>query len=161
MPSTPFCLNRDVGILPTTHNPELFRLFQILQNHCKQLLAVPNVLFKLCYFTRWMVIQHYPTEVCQPNLNDIFQDESGGLPAGSSSHQMGVRGSNVLNRVGHQQDKWKKQVREQRKNIYDRHTMLNQTKLKACSICIIHRNSFTLLKYSVIKVSDAWRMNLG
>uniref|UniRef100_A0A1B6ERE5 TMEM9 family protein n=1 Tax=Cuerna arida TaxID=1464854 RepID=A0A1B6ERE5_9HEMI len=51
-------------------------------------------------------------------------DESGGVPAGSS-HQMGVRGGNVLNRVGHQQDKWKKQVREQRKNIYDRHTMLN------------------------------------
>lgn len=37
---------------------------------------------------------------------------------------MGVR-VNVLNRVGHQQDKWKRQVREQRRNIYDRHTMLN------------------------------------
>uniref|UniRef100_A0A0A9YFX8 Uncharacterized protein CG1161 n=1 Tax=Lygus hesperus TaxID=30085 RepID=A0A0A9YFX8_LYGHE len=47
-------------------------------------------------------------------------------PSGApvSSHQMGVRG-NVLNRVGHQQDKWKRQVREQRKNIYDKHTMLN------------------------------------
>ncbi|XP_050058229.1 uncharacterized protein CG1161 isoform X2 [Aphis gossypii] len=33
--------------------------------------------------------------------------------------------SNVLNRFGHQQDKWKKQVKEQRKNIYDRHTILN------------------------------------
>lgn len=44
--------------------------------------------------------------------------------AGTSSHSMTVRG-NVLNRVGHQQDKWKKQVKEQRKNIYDRHTMLN------------------------------------
>ncbi|XP_015595723.1 uncharacterized protein CG1161 [Cephus cinctus] len=41
-----------------------------------------------------------------------------------TSHPMGVRG-NVLNRVGHQQDKWKRQVREQRRNIYDRHTMLN------------------------------------
>ncbi|XP_058793454.1 uncharacterized protein CG1161 [Phymastichus coffea] len=40
------------------------------------------------------------------------------------SHAMGVRG-NVLNRVGHQQDKWKRQVQEQRRNIYDRHTMLN------------------------------------
>lgn len=40
------------------------------------------------------------------------------------SNQMGVR-VNVLNRVGHQQDKWKRQVREQRRNIYDRHTMLN------------------------------------
>lgn len=43
---------------------------------------------------------------------------------GSSIHPLGARG-NVLNRVGHQQDKWKRQVREQRKNIYDRHTMLN------------------------------------
>lgn len=34
-------------------------------------------------------------------------------------------GSNVLNRFGHQQDKWKRQVKEQRKNIYDRHTILN------------------------------------
>jgi len=33
--------------------------------------------------------------------------------------------SSVLNRVGHQQSKWKRQVQEQRKNIYDRHTMLN------------------------------------
>ncbi|CAG9781762.1 unnamed protein product [Diatraea saccharalis] len=40
------------------------------------------------------------------------------------SQQMGARG-NVLNRVTHQQDKWKRQVREQRRNIYDRHTMLN------------------------------------
>jgi len=33
--------------------------------------------------------------------------------------------SSVLNRVGHQQNKWKRQVQEQRRNIYDRHTMLN------------------------------------
>lgn len=32
---------------------------------------------------------------------------------------------NVLNRVGQQQNKWKKQVQEQRRNIYDKHTMLN------------------------------------
>ncbi|KAK7865457.1 hypothetical protein R5R35_002335 [Gryllus longicercus] len=49
---------------------------------------------------------------------------STGAAAGTSSHPMGVR-ANVLNRVGHQQDKWKRQVREQRRNIYDRHTMLN------------------------------------
>jgi len=33
--------------------------------------------------------------------------------------------SSILNRVGHQQSKWKRQVQEQRKNIYDRHAMLN------------------------------------
>ncbi|XP_022243876.1 putative protein 2 isoform X3 [Limulus polyphemus] len=31
----------------------------------------------------------------------------------------------VFNRVGQQQDKWKRQVQEQRRHIYDRHTMLN------------------------------------
>ncbi|CAB0001958.1 unnamed protein product [Nesidiocoris tenuis] len=57
----------------------------------------------------------------------VFQDDATSVgPSGAptSSHQMGIRG-NVLNRVGHQQDKWKRQVREQRKNIYDKHTMLN------------------------------------
>jgi len=34
-------------------------------------------------------------------------------------------GTGVLNRVGHQQDKWKRQVQEQRRHIYDRHTILN------------------------------------
>lgn len=56
------------------------------------------------------------------------EDEAGGSggagAAGVSSHPMGVR-ANVLNRVTNQQDKWKRQVREQRRNIYDRHTMLN------------------------------------
>jgi len=41
--------------------------------------------------------------------------------AGPSSSAAG----GVLNRVGHQQSKWKRQVQEQRRNIYDRHTMLN------------------------------------
>ncbi len=31
----------------------------------------------------------------------------------------------VINRLGNQQNKWKKQVQEQRRNIYDRHAMLN------------------------------------
>lgn len=52
----------------------------------------------------------------------IAKDDSTIAPG--TSHPMGERG-NVLNRVGHQQDKWKRQVREQRRNIYDRHTMLN------------------------------------
>lgn len=56
------------------------------------------------------------------NEEDEASQESG--HEGGFSQQMGVR-ENVLNRVGHQQDKWKKQVREQRRNIYDRHTMLN------------------------------------
>ncbi|KAJ8951351.1 hypothetical protein NQ318_009287 [Aromia moschata] len=51
-------------------------------------------------------------------------NEEDEIAPGPMSHNMSVRG-NVLNRVGHQQDKWKRQVKEQRRNIYDRHTMLN------------------------------------
>lgn len=43
-----------------------------------------------------------------------------GPPYGASTSS-----GNVLNRVGHQQFKWKRQVQEQRKNIYDRNVMLN------------------------------------
>ncbi|XP_017856156.1 PREDICTED: uncharacterized protein CG1161 [Drosophila arizonae] len=46
------------------------------------------------------------------------------LPASANNQELSAR-ANVLNRVGHQQDKWKRQVREQRRHIYDRHTMLN------------------------------------
>ncbi|XP_030373709.1 uncharacterized protein CG1161 [Scaptodrosophila lebanonensis] len=46
------------------------------------------------------------------------------MPSGSNNQELSAR-ANVLNRVGHQQDKWKRQVREQRRHIYDRHTMLN------------------------------------
>lgn len=54
----------------------------------------------------------------------VLQDETAAGVSGPMAHNMSVRG-NVLNRVGHQQDKWKRQVKEQRRNIYDRHTMLN------------------------------------
>ncbi|KAI4470079.1 transmembrane protein 9 family member [Holotrichia oblita] len=54
----------------------------------------------------------------------LLQDETAAGIGGPMSHNMSVRG-NVFNRVGHEQDKWKKQVKEQRRNIYDRHTMLN------------------------------------
>uniref|UniRef100_T1J2U0 Transmembrane protein 9 n=1 Tax=Strigamia maritima TaxID=126957 RepID=T1J2U0_STRMM len=46
------------------------------------------------------------------------------LPPVASTSQRRTS-SNVLNRVGHQQYKWKRQVQEQRRNIYDKHKMLN------------------------------------
>lgn len=49
------------------------------------------------------------------------EDDENALGAPSEMRPTG----NVMNRVTHQQDKWKRQVREQRRNIYDRHTMLN------------------------------------
>lgn len=57
-----------------------------------------------------------------------MQDEP--LPTAAISRPVrmaasGVASGNVLNRVGLQQDRWKRQVQEQRRNIYDRHTMLN------------------------------------
>jgi len=45
------------------------------------------------------------------------------LPGQSSRPPTGV--SKVVNRVKGEQEKWKGTVSEQRKNIYDRHTMLN------------------------------------
>lgn len=44
--------------------------------------------------------------------------------AGPAAGANGAAGS-VLNRAVQQQNKWKKQVQEQRKNIYDKHSMLN------------------------------------
>lgn len=44
---------------------------------------------------------------------------------GPHAQPLRMSGTGVLNRVGHQQDKWKRQVQEQRRHIYDRHTILN------------------------------------
>ncbi|KAH8341178.1 hypothetical protein KR074_008965 [Drosophila pseudoananassae] len=53
------------------------------------------------------------------------EDDEPTPPLPSANNQELSARANVLNRVGHQQDKWKRQVREQRRHIYDRHTMLN------------------------------------
>ncbi|XP_050538461.1 uncharacterized protein CG1161 isoform X1 [Daktulosphaira vitifoliae] len=77
-------------------------------------------------------VEHTNEEVCsllEPTMpdNDSFDD----LPTAVTLDSRGSidpstsGSSNVLNRFGHQQDKWKKQVKEQRRNIYDRHTILN------------------------------------
>jgi hypothetical protein len=50
--------------------------------------------------------------------DDYFGDESGG----DISYK---RGRSVFDRVGHQQSKWQRNVQQQRRNIYDRRTMLN------------------------------------
>lgn len=62
----------------------------------------------------------------QPSYREQMDEEdNASLDSGSGMSQpMRVR-SNVFGRVTHQQDKWIKQVQEQRKNIYARHTMLN------------------------------------
>lgn len=46
-------------------------------------------------------------------------------PSGSAGGSGGGAQGNVLGHLSQHQDKWKRQVKEQRKNIYDRHTMLN------------------------------------
>ena len=53
-------------------------------------------------------------------LSNMFQEE-----AGANAQPLRVSGTGVLNRVSHTQDKWKRQVQEQRRHIYDRHTILN------------------------------------
>ncbi|KAG1653350.1 hypothetical protein GQR58_025676 [Nymphon striatum] len=56
------------------------------------------------------------------NEEEVNMDEH--FPSTSRATDSSPR-ANVFNRVGHQQDKWKRQVQEQRRNIYDQHTMLN------------------------------------
>uniref|UniRef100_A0A6A7FW17 TMEM9 family protein n=1 Tax=Hirondellea gigas TaxID=1518452 RepID=A0A6A7FW17_9CRUS len=60
----------------------------------------------------------------QTNEDDLPVDAEPGSTSGPP-HALRVRPHNVLGRVTHQQDKWKKQVQQQRRNIYDNHTMLN------------------------------------
>ena len=52
-------------------------------------------------------------------------ESSNGGGSLSSSHAMRSYGSSMMNRMGDQQVRWKRQVIEQRRNIYDRHSMLN------------------------------------
>lgn len=59
----------------------------------------------------------------QEHTDDDTTTETESTPMPSTSYVSSS--TNVLSRVGHQQFKWKKQVQEQRRNIYDRHAMLN------------------------------------
>ena len=55
------------------------------------------------------------------------ESDDGGNATDAESTQMSTyRGAEgVINRLGTQQSRWKRQVQEQRRNIYDRHSMLN------------------------------------
>lgn len=55
-------------------------------------------------------------------FNSIIRSESNLTDAGPS---VVVSSGSVLNRAVQHTNKWKKQVQEQRKNIYDDHSMLN------------------------------------
>ncbi|XP_067614754.1 uncharacterized protein CG1161-like isoform X2 [Eurosta solidaginis] len=57
-------------------------------------------------------------------IKDEASATSPPMATGIGNQELNTR-ANVLNRVGHQTDKWKRQVREQRRHIYDRRTMLN------------------------------------
>lgn len=46
-------------------------------------------------------------------------------PTSSSASGLSRLNKDVLNRAVQHQTKWKKKVKEQRENIYDKHTMLN------------------------------------
>jgi len=59
----------------------------------------------------------------QTNEEDLPCDQD--APHGEPPHPLRPRPHDVLGRVGHHQDRWKRQVLEQRRNIYDRHSMLN------------------------------------
>lgn len=65
---------------------------------------------------------------------EVSMDDQSGDAAANREHSINSlddvailppSSKNVINRVNQQQSKWKKQIIEQRKNIYDKHTMLN------------------------------------
>ena len=61
------------------------------------------------------------------NFSTFADDASSTGPTDTEGTQMntyaGAEG--IVNRLGSQTSKWKRQVQEQRRNIYDRHAMLN------------------------------------
>jgi len=62
------------------------------------------------------------------NLGEFGNNDAANASSENDVQQRATRvraGSGVLDKVGAQQDKWKRQVQEQRRNIYDKRTMLN------------------------------------
>ena len=62
------------------------------------------------------------------NLTFVFftDDASSTGPTDTEGVQLNTYGAEgIVNRLGSQTSKWKAQVQEQRRNIYDRHAMLN------------------------------------
>lgn len=60
--------------------------------------------------------------------HDATESDNEGSGTGAEATQMQTyqgTAEGVINRLGTQQSKWKLQVQEQRRNIYDRHAMLN------------------------------------
>ena len=72
----------------------------------------------------------YPLQVLRsPSAPYQPQDDEGSLDndnVGNSTPMRAYRGpGGVVNRLGREQDRWKRQLEIQRYSVYDRHTMLN------------------------------------
>ena len=65
----------------------------------------------------------------QVNEDGSTEEESAnngvGSPRGTPMRHYGGVGSSVIQRLGNTQSRWNSTVQEQRRNIYDRHNMLN------------------------------------
>jgi len=71
---------------------------------------------------RWFVFfTFYTLQICLQTSPFLPRD-----PRSEERVEVGYRpAQSVLNRVGQQQSKWQRTVRQQRRNIYDKRTMLN------------------------------------
>uniref|UniRef100_A0A2C9KR20 Transmembrane protein 9 n=1 Tax=Biomphalaria glabrata TaxID=6526 RepID=A0A2C9KR20_BIOGL len=69
--------------------------------------------------------QHTNEESRQPTEEDLSGVRSEGASTPTVTQDMSARQRSLLNIVQKEQKKWKGTVQEQRKNIYDRHSMLN------------------------------------
>ena len=68
-----------------------------------------------------------PCILSKSNFNSLLHSQVNmvTLRPSASDGESGGGGGGVLHRVGNQQSKWQKTVMEQRRNIYDRRTILN------------------------------------
>ena len=74
----------------------------------------------------------YREHLDEEDENGEGEGEEGGEAGAHPMQEVGGEGGaaagpgrDVINRLGNQQTKWKRQVQEQRRNIYDTHRMLN------------------------------------
>uniref|UniRef100_A0A1B0A1M7 Uncharacterized protein n=1 Tax=Glossina pallidipes TaxID=7398 RepID=A0A1B0A1M7_GLOPL len=120
--STPALLH-GAGLLPAAANVVVIIVIWIIS------ILVIYMLFLMCLdpLLNKRVKANYQEHTNEDVHNRYANDDAATTtpPLPSLANQELNSRANVLNRVGHQQDKWKRQVREQRRHIYDRRTMLN------------------------------------
>ncbi|CAG0896311.1 unnamed protein product [Darwinula stevensoni] len=86
------------------------------------------IIWIIAILVLYMIFLMVLDPILSKRKQDAYVEHTNEEEPQASTSEMPLRnrsGSNVFDRVGHQQVRWKQQVQEQRRNIYDRHVMLN------------------------------------